>query len=66
MEMKEITIRELKPSEGMVLTNGETYSSSPIYLAVNDSPENWNEITKDEYDKIVEARESHFRNIEGE
>ena len=63
MEMKEITIRELKPSDGMVLTNGATYSSSPIYLGVNDSPENWHEITQEEYEEIVKAQEAEFNTL---
>lgn len=38
-----IEIRVLEPDEGMVLTNGETYSKL-VYLGVNDTPENWHEI----------------------
>ena len=33
----------LEPDEGMILTNGETYSKL-VYLGVNDTPENWHEI----------------------
>lgn len=56
MEIKEIKLRELKPSKGMALTNGETYSApdTPIYLGVNDSPDNWREITTEEYNKAIE------------
>lgn len=42
-------------NEGMILTNGEVYGKS-ISLGVNDSIENWWEITEEEYEEIV-ARE---------
>ena len=60
MEIKEIKLRELKPSKGMALTNGETYSApdTPIYLGVNDSPDNWREITVEEYNKFYEETEA--------
>lgn len=43
MKTSEISIVVLEPSEGMTLTNGETYSKR-VFLGVNDSPENWREI----------------------
>lgn len=54
MEIKTIELRELKAEDGMVLTNGETYSSvgGLVYLGINDSPDNWYEITEEEYDQI--------------
>ncbi|MBR5538436.1 MAG: hypothetical protein IKU61_00905 [Clostridia bacterium] len=48
MEKKIIEIPVLTPSEGMMLTNGETYSQE-VWLGVNDSAENWREITEEEY-----------------
>ena len=51
-----ITIRKLTATDGMVLTNGEAYGKE-IYLGVNDSPENWHEITDEEYAAIM-ARET--------
>ena len=42
-----IQIIVLEPDEGMVLTNGETYSYR-VYLGVNDSPDNWWEIPESE------------------
>ena len=42
-----IQIITLKASEGMVLTNGEIYSTQ-VYLGIYDSPENWHEIPIDE------------------
>lgn len=38
--------------EGYIYTNGETFGYT-IRLGVNDSADNWHEITKEEYDKIV-------------
>ena len=49
-----ITLRKLTASEGRVLTNGEAYGKE-IYLGVNDSAENWHEITDAEYAEIVKA-----------
>lgn len=50
MRQETIEIRVLTASEGMVLTNGETYSDQ-VYLGVHDSPENWREIPEDEVPK---------------
>ncbi len=44
-------IVKLTATEGMVLTNGYAYSKE-IYLGVNDSAENWTEITEAEYNEI--------------
>ena len=50
-------IREIKASDGMVLTNGEAYGTV-IYLGVNDSTDNWHEITQEEYKKIIESEQA--------
>ena len=47
MIQETIELRVLTASEGMVLTNGETYSTK-VYLGIYDSPENWREIPEDE------------------
>jgi hypothetical protein len=49
----------IKAKEGMVLTNGEVYSSvgGSVYLGINDSPDNWREITEEEYNKLQEELE---------
>jgi hypothetical protein len=47
MELTTIELRKLTASEGMTLTNGETYGEE-VYLGVNDSPDNWREITQEE------------------
>ena len=59
MEIKKIELTEIKASEGMVLTNGEAYSSvgGSIYLGVNDKPENWHEITEAEYSEVMKEQE---------
>ena len=50
MKLETIELRKLTASEGMVLTNGVDFSSVGgfIYLAYNDKPENWWEITEEE------------------
>ena len=42
------------PDEGMVLTNGLAYSTDSKYieLGVNDSPDNWYEITAEEAERL--------------
>ena len=54
MKVTTIELRKLTASEGMVLTNGEAFGKE-IYLGVNDSAENWREITEEEYEKIKAA-----------
>ena len=43
--------RHLIASEGMVLTNGELYAVE-VWLGLNDSTENWWEITEDEAEAL--------------
>jgi hypothetical protein len=57
MKVTTIELRKLEASEGMTLTNGETYGKE-IYLGVNDKPENWHEITDEEYNKILLEQEN--------
>lgn len=49
-----ITMTKLEASDGMVLTNGESYGKT-VYLGKEDSPDNWHEITEEEYNAIMEA-----------
>lgn len=64
MEVNTIELKELKADKGMVLTNGDTYSSvgGSVFLGINDSVDNWQEITKEEYNEI----QKEFENIEDE
>ena len=39
---------KLTASDGMIFTNGETYGRV-VYLGTGDSPDNWYEITEEEY-----------------
>ena len=57
-----IEIKKLTASEGMVLTNGEAYSSvgGDVYLGINDSAENWHEITEEEYNAILDEQTKDF------
>ena len=58
MTIKTIELKGLKAADGMVLTNGEAYSEigGSVYLGINDKPENWHEITDEEYNKILDAQ----------
>ena len=51
MTQETITSIKLIASDGMVLTNGETYGKE-VYLGTGDKAENWHEITEEEYEKI--------------
>ena len=54
--------------EGYIYTNGETYAYT-IRLGINDSADNWYEITEEEYQTLIEpndifdeATEEDFKN----
>lgn len=51
MEKSTIELIKLTASEGMTLTNGETYGKE-VYLGCNDSTENWYEITDAEAEEL--------------
>ena len=50
IKTKEYTV--IVASEGYILTNGVAYGSS-VALGMGDSPDNWHEITVEEYEKIM-------------
>ena len=52
MKTTPIEIITLQADEGMILTNGQTYSKL-VYLGINDSPENWYEIPENEVPEDV-------------
>ena len=45
---------KMKATDGMILTNGETYGVE-VYLGSGDSPDNWWEIPEEEYREKMEA-----------
>lgn len=55
MNIETIELKKITASEGKVLTNGEVYSEE-VYLGKFDSPENWHEVTAEEYNQTVEAQ----------
>ena len=63
MEITTIELRKLTASEGMMLTNGETYGSV-VYLGVNDAPENWHEVTMAEYEAYLAEQEAQMPPVE--
>ena len=48
---------KLSASEGMILTNGEAYGTE-INLGSGDCPDNWREITKDEFEEEMKDAET--------
>ena len=62
MKMTTIELRKLTASDGMVLTNGEAFGKE-IYLGVNDSADNWHEITEDEYNNILAEQEAAINEV---
>ena len=56
MRTETITITKIIASEGMILTNGETYGTE-IFLAEGVSAEDFYEITKAEYEAYLAEQE---------
>lgn len=50
-----IELRKLTAADGMTLTNGEAFSKE-IYLGINDSADNWHEVTDAEAERIQAER----------
>ena len=59
MIQETIELRKLTADRGKVLTNGEAYGTE-IYLGKGDSPENWHEITAEEYEAILVQQDAAF------
>lgn len=65
MIQEEIKIKVLRPSDGHMLTQAsddvdiaDRVISDKVYLAVNDTPENWKEITDAEAADILARQEA--------
>ena len=64
MKQTTYTTRVLEPTEGHVLTqaaqvaDNDRVFSAKVYLAANDSPETWREITTAEADAIKARRDA--------
>jgi hypothetical protein len=48
--------RDIFAKDGYIITNGHTYGKS-ARLGVVDSPDNWHEITEEEYQRLLEEQE---------
>lgn len=57
MKKEIITSVKLTAADDMVLTNGKAYGKI-VFLATNDSAENWHEITEAEYEENITRMES--------
>lgn len=63
MKNTNYTVQVIEPNEGYTLTQSkdvdvtERILSKKVFLAVNDSPENWKEITDAEADEIKKQKE---------
>ena len=62
MKMTTIELTKLTASDDMILTNGEAFGKE-IYLGVNDSAENWHEITEEEYNEIQKLAAEAIENL---
>jgi hypothetical protein len=51
-----------RPKPGMVLTNGEVFIREGGYVDIgaNDKPENWYDITEEEYNRIKAEEEKEY------
>lgn len=60
MKIETIELRKITASANMVLTNGESFSSvgGDVFLGKNENPNNWYEITEEEYNAIVERTQA--------
>ena len=56
-----IELVKLVAADGMILTNGEAFGKE-VYLGKNDKPENWHEITEEEYEATLQAEFEEVNN----
>ena len=57
MIVSTVQLRKLVADDGMTLTDGDSYGKT-IDLGVNDSPENWHEITDAEAQEVQAAEDA--------
>ena len=57
-----ITRIKLTASEGMVLTDGESFGKE-VFLAEDADASKWYEITEAEYEKVMQEREADVTDI---
>lgn len=57
MIIENTTQTVLRPSEGRILTNGTAYGEV-VALGAGDSPDNWYEISIEEYSRIMSEQET--------
>lgn len=70
MKRSNYTVQIIEPNEGFTLTQSAEVDvkarifSKKIYLAVNDSPDNWKEITDVEAEELQAEQERLFKEEE--
>lgn len=70
MKRSNYTVQIIEPNEGFTLTQSAEVDvkarifSKKIYLAVNDSPDNWKEITDAEAEELQVEQERLFKEEE--
>ena len=64
MTVSSIEIKKLQASEGMILTNGEVYSSvgGYVYLPETSDASKWHEITEEAYEEIMSQMDESVSN----
>lgn len=60
MKHDTVIINKITADDGMWLTNDQGVYSKEIYLGKNDKPENWHEITEEEYQEILKEHEAQI------
>ena len=53
---------KLIATEGMIYTNGEACGST-VFLGNGDSPDNWHQITREEYNRITKEAMGHEKDL---
>lgn len=60
MKVETVTKTILRASEGHRLTNGTAYGET-VVLGVGDSPDNWSEITVEEYNEKIQISDENLK-----